>query len=345
MADPRPVHWGPNGLDPAKVSCSCRECSSSVGTARTGASLTPCSSGGSCRTCGALVDRGGRGVLKAPLPNHSWSAWPSFLTGVDPADHGVYDILESRGGSGRQFPVTFRSIRERDHPRRPVAGRGPQPVGERPPHVPAAGGFGGRGGGGRAAQVAPVHPPRVAGQGPRGGRHPVPDQRDVVDDVPQPARPVPRRGGDHVRRRQRATERLLDTADWRVASRVQVATDRIQHCLAKYCLARRTRLTPTLSRTRSPTACGRLPAARRGAGRPGAPDRAGRPGGVHERPRVPVLHGRREHGPAARASSASWSSRRRRRSSGRCNGGRSGRWRERSTTCSACTARSPCPSP
>src|SRR6266496_232572 len=47
------------------------------------------------------------------LPIHSWSAWPSFLTGVAPADHGVYDILESREGTRRQFPVSFRSIRER----------------------------------------------------------------------------------------------------------------------------------------------------------------------------------------------------------------------------------------
>src|SRR5690348_11549266 len=61
----------------------------------------------------ALIDRGGRGVLRSTIPTHSWTAWPSFLTGVDPADHGVYDILESRRSSKRQFPVTFRSIRER----------------------------------------------------------------------------------------------------------------------------------------------------------------------------------------------------------------------------------------
>src|SRR5204863_4962601 len=61
----------------------------------------------------ALIARGGRGVLRSTLPTHSWAAWPSFLTGVDPDDHGVYDILESRGSSKRQYPVTFRSIKER----------------------------------------------------------------------------------------------------------------------------------------------------------------------------------------------------------------------------------------
>src|SRR3989441_7149188 len=60
----------------------------------------------------ALIDRGGRATLTSTIPTHSWAAWPSFLTGVDPDGHGVYDILEGRGGT-RQFPVTFRSIKER----------------------------------------------------------------------------------------------------------------------------------------------------------------------------------------------------------------------------------------
>src|SRR6058998_2066338 len=61
----------------------------------------------------ALIDRGQRGVLRSTIPTHSWSAWPSFLTGVDPADHGVYDILETVPGTHKQFPVTYRSIKER----------------------------------------------------------------------------------------------------------------------------------------------------------------------------------------------------------------------------------------
>ncbi len=75
---------------------------------------------------------------RSTIPTHSWTAWPSFLTGVDPADHGVYDILESRGSSKRQYPVTFRSIKERtflaDLTRADV-----QTVdGEHPAHVPDA---------------------------------------------------------------------------------------------------------------------------------------------------------------------------------------------------------------
>src|SRR5687767_2702130 len=35
----------------------------------------------------ALIDRGQKDVLRSTVPTHSWSAWPSFLTGVDPVDH------------------------------------------------------------------------------------------------------------------------------------------------------------------------------------------------------------------------------------------------------------------
>ena len=33
--------------------------------------------------------------------------------GVDPADHGVYDILETVPGTHKQYPVTYKSIKER----------------------------------------------------------------------------------------------------------------------------------------------------------------------------------------------------------------------------------------
>src|SRR5918999_2719447 len=61
----------------------------------------------------ALIDKGQREVLRSTVPTHSWSAWPSFLTGVDPDDHGVYDILETKPGTHKQYPVTYRSIKAR----------------------------------------------------------------------------------------------------------------------------------------------------------------------------------------------------------------------------------------
>jgi predicted AlkP superfamily phosphohydrolase/phosphomutase len=61
----------------------------------------------------ALIDRGQKDVLRSTVPTHSWSAWPSFLTGVDPVDHGVYDILETLPGTHKQYPVTCKSIKAR----------------------------------------------------------------------------------------------------------------------------------------------------------------------------------------------------------------------------------------
>src|SRR3990172_7977149 len=61
----------------------------------------------------ALIDRGQKDVLRSTVPTHSWAAWLSFLTGVDLADHGVYDILETVPGTHKQYPVTYRSVKER----------------------------------------------------------------------------------------------------------------------------------------------------------------------------------------------------------------------------------------
>jgi predicted AlkP superfamily phosphohydrolase/phosphomutase len=61
----------------------------------------------------ALIDRGQRDILRSTVPTHSWSAWPSFLTGVDPVDHGIYDILETVPGTHKQYPVTYKSIKAR----------------------------------------------------------------------------------------------------------------------------------------------------------------------------------------------------------------------------------------
>jgi len=47
----------------------------------------PCSSEVTCRTSRPLIDRGQKAVLRSTVPTHSWAAWLSFLTGVDPAGH------------------------------------------------------------------------------------------------------------------------------------------------------------------------------------------------------------------------------------------------------------------
>jgi predicted AlkP superfamily phosphohydrolase/phosphomutase len=182
----------------------------------------------------ALIERGGKAVLKSTLPTHSWAAWPSFLTGVDPDDHGVYDILESRGGSKRQFPVTFRSIRERTFLADLTAAKVETVMTNVPLTFP---------------------PPAITGKLVAGGVlpkwRPITHPEGLGQELEQAGVPFPMNGMSWTTyrnrpeafleevvqvttARQKANERLLDTTDWQVACMVYVATDRVQHCLSNY---------------------------------------------------------------------------------------------------------------
>src|SRR5688500_1679658 len=61
----------------------------------------------------ALIDRGAHGDCLSTVPSHSWCAWPSFLTGLNPAGHAVYDILEHKPGVSKRLPITSKSIKAR----------------------------------------------------------------------------------------------------------------------------------------------------------------------------------------------------------------------------------------
>src|SRR5919109_3312085 len=74
--------------------------------------LDPMLEAGILPNLAALIRRGARGTLMSTVPNHSWSAWPSFLTGMDPSNHGVYDIFERDHSTRRKLPVTYLSIKE-----------------------------------------------------------------------------------------------------------------------------------------------------------------------------------------------------------------------------------------
>ena len=177
----------------------------------------------------SLIQRGGRTTLTSTVPTHSWTAWPSFLTGVDPDGHGVYDILEGRGGA-RQFPVTFRSIRERTYLEDlDRAGVETLMVNVPPPSI--------RGkliAGGVLPKWRPfTHPESLAEDLRKAG---VPWPINGMSWTTYRHRPEPflREVVEVTTARQRAMEHLLDTTDWRVACCVYFSTDRVQHCLAKY---------------------------------------------------------------------------------------------------------------
>jgi predicted AlkP superfamily phosphohydrolase/phosphomutase len=60
----------------------------------------------------SVIARGGRGTLLSTIPSHSWSAWSSFLTGYNPAGHGVWDFVErDPTDPDRRIPVSSTSIR------------------------------------------------------------------------------------------------------------------------------------------------------------------------------------------------------------------------------------------
>jgi predicted AlkP superfamily phosphohydrolase/phosphomutase len=182
----------------------------------------------------ALIDRGGRGVLRSTIPTHSWTAWPSFLTGVDPADHGVYDILESRGSSKRQYPVTFRSIKERTF----LADLTHAEIETLALNIPLT-----------------FPAPQISGKVIAGGvlpkRRPFTYPESLEGELAAAGIPWPINGmswttfrnrpdafvdecSNHVAARQKGMEHVLDTSGWQVGICVYFATDRIQHCLSQY---------------------------------------------------------------------------------------------------------------
>jgi predicted AlkP superfamily phosphohydrolase/phosphomutase len=196
--------------------------------------LDPMLDGGLLPNLAGLLERGAKGVLRSTTPNHSWAAWPSFLTGVEPSNHGVYDIFEKEMGERKSLPVTYRSIREKTILADLTAAGASTVMTNLPLTFP---------------------PPRIDGKLVAGGvlpkwrpfTHPEPLGKELEDaGAPFPVngmswttfrnRPEPflQEARDLTEARTTANLHLLDTTDWRFAALIYVATDRVQHCLAKY---------------------------------------------------------------------------------------------------------------
>jgi predicted AlkP superfamily phosphohydrolase/phosphomutase len=195
--------------------------------------LRPMLDGGDLPNLAALIERGAHGECLSTVPSHSWCAWPSFMTGLNPAGHGVFDILEHKPGVSRRLPVTYRSIKARtvfDD----MSDAGKTSV---------------------AANIPLTFPtPAIKGKVIAGGvlpasrsyTHPVELQSELDANAPFPIngmswttfrnRPEPflEECAAITAKRQRAFEYLLDTTEWDYGVLVYVATDRIQHCLMEY---------------------------------------------------------------------------------------------------------------
>ena len=182
----------------------------------------------------ALIDRGQKDVLRSTVPTHSWAAWPSFLTGVDPVDHGVYDILETVPGTHKAYPVTYKSIKARTFLDDLTAAKKNQLLLDVPLTFP---------------------PPALTGNLVAGGVLPkgraVSQPADLQDTLQKAGHEWPINGMSWTTyhnkpdayldeafevtgKRIAASEWLMDNTEWDLMASVWVSIDRTQHCLSNY---------------------------------------------------------------------------------------------------------------
>ena len=195
--------------------------------------LRPMLDAGELPTLAGLIGRGAHGECLSTVPSHSWCAWPSFMTGLNPAGHGVFDILEYKPGVSRRLPITFRSIKA--------------------PTIFED--FSAAGKTSLALNIPLTFPtPAVKGKVIAGGvlpasrsyTHPPELQEELDERAPFPVngmswttfRNRPEAFLDEcaevTAKRQRSFEYLLDSTDWDFGVLVYVSTDRVQHCLMEY---------------------------------------------------------------------------------------------------------------
>jgi predicted AlkP superfamily phosphohydrolase/phosphomutase len=182
----------------------------------------------------ALIDRGQRAVLRSTIPTHSWAAWPSFLTGVDPADHGVYDILETVPGTHKQYPVTYRSIKERTFVEDLSAAGRKGVYADVPLMFPPPAIDGKVVAGGVLPKGRPfTHPAGLEQDLAKAG---VPWQINGMSWTTYRNRPEAYldEAFDITGKRIRAAEWLMDNTDWDLFASVWVSVDRTQHCLSSH---------------------------------------------------------------------------------------------------------------
>ena len=281
----------------------------------------------------AGADRPGqKDVLRSTVPTHSWAAWPSFLTGVDPVDHGVYDILETVPGTHKQYPVTYKSIKARTFLDDLTAAGKNSCCCDVPLTFP---------------------PPDITGNLIAGGVLPkgrsVSYPADLQDTLAKAGHEWPINGMSWTTYRNRpdayldeafevtgkriaATEWLMDNTDWDLMATVWVSVDRTQHALSNYIAPDHPDYAEEPPYPRGGEGRRHLQAARRRDRLVPVALQARRPGPVHLRPRVPVVHARDPHGPPAEAVRLPGVLAPRTWSSARCSGDRCATSRARSTT-------------
>jgi predicted AlkP superfamily phosphohydrolase/phosphomutase len=182
----------------------------------------------------SLIERGARGVLKSTIPNHSWAAWPSFLTGLEPSNHGVYDIFEKELGERRSLPVTYRSIKEKTMLGDLAAAGVPIIMTNLPLTFPPPNVDGAIVAGGVLPKWRPFTRPESLAQDLERAGAPFPINGMSWTTYRNRPDPFLAEAMELTAARTKANLWLLDNIEWRFASLIYVATDRVQHCLDKF---------------------------------------------------------------------------------------------------------------
>jgi predicted AlkP superfamily phosphohydrolase/phosphomutase len=195
--------------------------------------LRPMLEAGELPVLSRFMESGAYGDCLSTVPSHSWCAWPSFMTGLNPAGHGVFDILEHKPGVSKRLPITYRSIKARTIFDDFTAADKTSLALNIPLTFP---------------------PPEINGKVVAGGVLPASRSytwpRDLQVELDSQA-PFPVNGmswttfrnrpdpfldetASITAKRQKSFEYLLDTTQWDFGVIVYVSTDRIQHCLMEY---------------------------------------------------------------------------------------------------------------
>ncbi len=195
--------------------------------------LEPLMRDGYLPTLSAMVQEGLRGDLASTIPFHSWSAWSSFLTGMNPGRHGVYDFVEvDPSEPERRIPISSDSIKAPTFLERLSAAGHEVRVGNVPVTFPP---FSIRGRLISGVAIPPgadfVYPPEWAHELERRARFPINGMewtafRDHPESLVAEAR-------DLENRRTESFLAMLE-GDWSVGVCVYVGPDRLQHPFARY---------------------------------------------------------------------------------------------------------------
>jgi predicted AlkP superfamily phosphohydrolase/phosphomutase len=180
-----------------------------------------------------MTQDGLRGDLASTIPSHSWAAWSTFLTGVNPGRHGVYDFVEvDPKDPQRRIPISSDSIKAPTFFEQLSAAGQEVRIGNVPVTFPP---FAVRGRLISGVAIPPgagfVHPPEWGHDLERRAPFPV-NGMEWTSFKDRPAALVDE-ARDLEARRTESFLMMLE-GEWSVATCVYVAPDRLQHPFARY---------------------------------------------------------------------------------------------------------------